>query len=102
MSRSTNLRASSTTRGRRILLRNALGLGVGRTRQQVRIPSRPASEEAHVAQSKKSAPKRSGNPAKAAAAEKEKQESRSAANRVSRVPVKVKRTGSPNWYAPPW
>ena len=23
-----------------------------------------------------------------------------AANRVSRVPVKVKRTGSPNWYAP--
>ena len=53
-----------------------------------------------MAQSKKSAPKRSGNPAKAAAAEKEKQESRSAANRVSRVPVKVKRTGSPNWYAP--
>lgn len=45
-------------------------------------------------------PKRSGNPAKAAAAKKEKQESRSAANRVSRVPVKVKRTGSPNWYAP--
>ena len=45
-------------------------------------------------------PKRSGNPAKAAAAMKEKQESRSAANRVSRVPVKVKRTGSPNWYAP--
>lgn len=45
-------------------------------------------------------PKRSGNPAKAAAAMKEKQESRSAANRVSWVPVKVKRTGSPNWYAP--
>ena len=45
-------------------------------------------------------PKRSGNPAKATASKKEKQESRSAANRVSRVPVKVKRTGSPNWYAP--
>ena len=55
-----------------------------------------------MAQSSKSAPKRSGNPAKAAAAKKEEQESRSAANRVSRVPVKVKRTGSPNWYAPPW
>ena len=53
-----------------------------------------------MAQSSKSAPKRSGNPAKAAAAKKEEQESRSAANRVSRVPVKVKRTGSPNWYAP--
>jgi len=53
-----------------------------------------------VAQSSKSAPKHSGNPAKAAAAKKEEQESRSAANRVSRVPVKVKRTGSPNWYAP--
>ena len=45
-------------------------------------------------------PKRSGNPAKATASKKEKQESRAAANRVSRVPVKVKRTGSPNWYAP--
>ena len=50
-----------------------------------------------MAKSKKSDPKRSGNPAKAAAAEKE---SRAAANRVSRVPVKVRRTGSPNWYAP--
>ena len=45
-------------------------------------------------------PRRSGNPAKAAASKKERQESRAAANRVSRVPVKVKRTGSPNWYAP--
>ena len=34
------------------------------------------------------------------ASKKERQESRAAANRVSRVPVKVKRTGSPNWYAP--
>ena len=45
-------------------------------------------------------PRRSGNPAKAAASKKERQESRAAANRVSRVPVKVKHTGSPNWYAP--
>ncbi|BAW91894.1 serine/arginine repetitive matrix protein 2 [Actinomyces sp. Chiba101] len=42
--------------------------------------------------------KRSGNPAKAAKAAEE--ESRAAANRVSRVPQKVVRTGSPSWYAP--
>ena len=41
--------------------------------------------------------KRSGNPARAKAAE---EESRAAANRVSRVPQKVGRTGSPGWYAP--
>ncbi|BDA64276.1 cell division protein CrgA [Actinomyces capricornis] len=42
--------------------------------------------------------KRSGNPAKAAKAREE--ESRAAANRVSRVPTKVKDTSSPRWYAP--
>ena len=50
---------------------------------------------------KKKDPARSGNPAKAAAAERERLEaSRAAANRVSRVPTKVKETGSPRWYAP--
>ena len=49
-----------------------------------------------MAQSSKSAPKRSGNPAKAAAAKKEEQESRSAGNRGSRGPGKVKRTGRPH------
>ena len=51
-----------------------------------------------MAQSKKSAPKRSGNPAKAAKALEE--ESRAAANRVSRTPKKIKDTASPRWYAP--
>lgn len=50
---------------------------------------------------KKSDPRRSGNPAKAAAAERERmEESRAAANRVSRTPQKVKDVGSPRWYAP--
>lgn len=40
---------------------------------------------------------RSGNPAKAA---KAREESRAAANRVSRVPAKIKEVGSPQWYAP--
>lgn len=54
-----------------------------------------------MAPSKDSVRRRSGNPAKAAAAEKARlEESRSAANRVSRVPRKVKETGSPRWYAP--
>lgn len=45
--------------------------------------------------------RRSGNPAKAAAAERERLEtSRAAANRVSRTPTKVTDTGSPRWYAP--
>ena len=48
--------------------------------------------------SKKKYPKRSGNPAKAAKALEE--ESRAAANRVSRTPKKVKDTASPRWYAP--
>ena len=48
--------------------------------------------------SKKKHPKRSGNPAKAAKALEE--ESRAAANRVSRTPTKVKDTASPRWYAP--
>lgn len=50
-----------------------------------------------MATSKKSDPRRSGNPAKAAQAQ---EESRAAANRVSRVPVKTKDVGSPRWYAP--
>lgn len=48
--------------------------------------------------SKKKHPERSGNPAKAAKALEE--ESRAAANRVSRTPTKVKDTASPRWYAP--
>ena len=48
--------------------------------------------------SKKKYPERSGNPAKAAKALEE--ESRAAANRVSRTPKKVKDTASPRWYAP--
>ena len=48
--------------------------------------------------SKKKHPARSGNPAKAAKALEE--ESRAAANRVSRTPTKVKDTASPRWYAP--
>ena len=46
----------------------------------------------------KKRPERSGNPAKAAKALEE--ESRAAANRVSRTPTKVKDTASPRWYAP--
>ena len=48
--------------------------------------------------SNKKHPKRSGNPAKAAKALEE--ESRAAANRVSRTPKKIKDTASPRWYAP--
>ena len=48
--------------------------------------------------SKKKHPERSGNPAKAAKALEE--ESRAAANRVSRTPQKIKDTASPRWYAP--
>ena len=48
--------------------------------------------------SKKKHPERSGNPAKAAKALEE--ESRAAANRVSRTPKKTKDTASPRWYAP--
>ena len=48
--------------------------------------------------SKKKHPERSGNPAKAAKALEE--ESRAAANRVSRTPTKVKDTASPRWYDP--
>ena len=48
--------------------------------------------------SKKKHPERSGNPAKSAKAREE--ESRAAANRVSRTPTRVKDTASPRWYAP--
>ena len=51
--------------------------------------------------SKKKHPERSGNPAKAAKAAKAlEEESRAAANRVSRTPAKIKDTASPRWYAP--
>ena len=46
----------------------------------------------------KKRPERSGNPAKVAKALEE--ESRAAANRVSRTPAKIKDTASPRWYAP--
>ena len=48
--------------------------------------------------SKRKHPERSGNPAKVAKVLEE--ESRAAANRVSRTPTKVKDTASPRWYAP--
>lgn len=71
-----------------------------------------ASEETHVALWKKSGKNaeprlsdnelrhalRSGNPAKRARAMEE--QSRAAANRVSRTPTKVRDTSSPRWYAP--
>lgn len=54
-----------------------------------------------MADNKKTDPRRSGNPAKAAAAERERLEvSRAAANRVSRTPQKIRDTSSPRWYAP--
>ena len=55
-------------------------------------------KDAKKSSSSKKHPKRSGNPAKAAKALEE--ESRAAANRVSRTPTKVKDTASPRWYAP--
>ena len=56
------------------------------------------SKKSSSSKSKKKHPERSGNPAKAAKALEE--ESRAAANRVSRTPTKVKDTASPRWYAP--
>lgn len=53
-----------------------------------------------MADKKKTDPRRSGNPAKAAAERERLEESRAAANRVSRTPQKVKDTSSPRWYAP--
>ena len=55
-------------------------------------------KEAKKSSSSKKHPERSGNPAKAAKALEE--ESRAAANRVSRTPTKVEDTASPRWYAP--
>ena len=55
-------------------------------------------KDAKKSSSTKKHPERSGNPAKAAKALEE--ESRAAANRVSRTPTKVKDTASPRWYAP--
>ena len=57
-----------------------------------------ADKDAKKSSSSKKHPERSGNPAKAAKALEE--ESRAAANRVSRTPTKVKDTASPRWYAP--
>lgn len=63
------------------------------------ISLRRSSRKDDSASGKKAS--RSGNPAKAAAAERERlEESRAQANRVSRTPQKVKETGSPRWYAP--
>ena len=56
------------------------------------------SKKSSSSKSKKKHPERSGNPAKAAKALEE--ESRAAANRVSRTPTRVKDTASPRWYAP--
>ena len=55
-------------------------------------------KDAKKSSSSKKHPERSGNPAKAAKALEE--ESRAAANRVSRTPKKIKDTASPRWYAP--
>ena len=55
-------------------------------------------KDAKKSSSSKKRPERSGNPAKAAKALEE--ESRAAANRVSRTPAKIKDTASPRWYAP--
>ena len=55
-------------------------------------------KDAKKSSSSKKHPERSGNPAKAAKALEE--ESRAAANRVSRTPAKIKDTASPRWYAP--
>lgn len=55
------------------------------------------SEDSAAKKSKTARAARSGNPAKAAAAQ---EESRAAANRVSRSPQKVKDAASPAWYAP--
>ena len=57
-----------------------------------------ADKSSKKSSSKKKHPERSGNPAKADKALEE--ESRAAANRVSRTPKKVKDTASPRWYAP--
>lgn len=60
-----------------------------------------AKARGKVGAAKRPRSERSGNPAKRAAAERARmEESRAAANRVSRVPQKVKATGSPRWYAP--
>ena len=56
------------------------------------------TKKSSSSKSKKKHPERSGNPAKAAKALEE--ESRAAANRVSRTPKKIKDTASPRWYAP--
>ena len=55
-------------------------------------------KDAKKSSSSKKHPERSGNPAKVAKVLEE--ESRAAANRVSRTPTKVKDTASPRWYAP--
>ena len=57
-----------------------------------------ADKSSKKSSSSKKHPERSGNPAKAAKALEE--ESRAAANRVSRTPKKIKDTASPRWYAP--
>lgn len=59
---------------------------------------KPRKDTEERSAKKSTRPKRSGNPAKAAKAREE--ESRAAANRVSRTPAKIRDTASPRWYAP--
>ena len=72
--------------------------GSKKTDKKTETKSKADKSSKKSASSKKKHPERSGNPAKAAKALEE--ESRAAANRVSRTPTKVKDTASPRWYAP--
>ncbi|WP_257210409.1 cell division protein CrgA [Actinomyces ruminis] len=78
------------------------GKTAAETRAKTKVKSRPkAKSRDKGGDARQPRPERSGNPAKRAAAERARmEESRAAANRVSRVPRKVKETGSPRWYAP--
>ena len=72
--------------------------GSKKTDKKTETKSKADKSSKKSSSSKKKHPERSGNPAKAAKALEE--ESRAAANRVSRTPKKVKDTASPRWYAP--
>ena len=72
--------------------------GSKKTDKKTETKSKADKSSKKSASSKKKHPERSGNPAKAAKALEE--ESRAAANRVSRTPKKIKDTASPRWYAP--
>ena len=72
--------------------------GSKKTDKKTETKSKADKSSKKSSSSKKKHPERSGNPAKAAKALEE--ESRAAANRVSRTPKKIKDTASPRWYAP--